>query len=728
MNRAYGARPIAILHLEDESSEAELVREMLSGVPPGFEIARARRLADAIALARNRRFDVALLDLCVDDSTGITTFEEFHAQVPSLPVIVMTNIADEGQAGRAVHDGAQDYLVKRSVDGPLLVRSIRYAIERQGYEEALRRSEERYALAVRGSNDGVWDWDLSRGALYLSARWKAILGFSEDELESSREAWLSRVHPDDRAGLDEALEGHLSGRLENFEHEYRLRHKSGDYVWVLSRGLAVRAANGEVLRMAGSLTDIRARKAAEERLLRDALHDALTGLPNRNLFRDRLAFALKGLRRRPGQQLAVMFLDIDRFKNINDSLGHRAGDDLLVQFARRVAAVLRPGDTVARLGGDEFAIIALGVRSTQQARQIGDRLLELSREPYQIGSREVFLAASIGITMGTFQGQSPDDILRDADIAMYQAKARGKNRVELFDALMHSRAMHVMELETALRRAVDRGELAMHYQPIVSLTGGRIVGLEALVRWRHPERGLVRPDEFIPFAEEIGLIVPIGWWTIREVCRHTRVLQQELGGDAMPLTVSVNVSGKLFAQPDFVAGVARIVEEESLDGTALCIEVTESVLLENAGDAKSKIDALRRLGIGLHMDDFGTGYSSLSHLQKFDYDSMKIDRSFIQELGHSDDAAAIVNTIIALGRVLGVNVIAEGVETAAQVRRLKQLQCPEVQGFWFSPPVSVAEVATLLRDTPSWPLDGPALSSVDDPGPSLERRELSSAG
>lgn len=712
---------IRVLLLEDEQAEADLVREMLAGSRRyRFLVTRTDRLEAAIELAGQGAFDAALLDLCVADSQGIATFEHFRVQVPGLPVIVLTNLGDEDQAARAVAEGAQDYLIKRRIDGPLLRRSIRYAIERQGYEDALRRSEERYAVAVRGSNDGLWDWDLVSGEIYFSPRWKAILGFADEELANREESWLARVHPDDRLALHEALDAHRNGASEQFAHEYRLQHRSGDYLWVLSRGVAVRAPYGAALRIAGSLTDISARKGAEERLLRDALHDPLTGLPNRNLFRDRLGLALKQLRRPGGHWIAVMFVDIDRFKTFNDSLGHNAGDALLVQFARRVSAVLRPGDTVARLAGDEFAIIALGIRSDVHVHQIAERVLELSREPYVVDAKEVFMTASIGITMGSFQGQSPDEILRDADIAMYHAKARGKNRAELFDAHMHRHLVQALELETALRRAVERGELEMHYQPIVSLSEGRIVGLEALVRWRHPERGLIRPDDFIPFAEEIGLIVPIGWWTIREVCRNVRRWRRELGVP-LPLSVSVNVSGRLFSQPDFVAKVAEIVQGECVEGAMLCIEVTESVLLGDVEDAKGKIDALRALGIGLHMDDFGTGYSSLSHLQKFDYDAMKIDRSFIKELGQSKDAAAIVNTIIALGRVLGVNVIAEGVETAVQLRHLRDLRCPEVQGFWFSPPVNVDAILRLLRETPEWPLEVPDETSTAFPGAEVTR-------
>jgi diguanylate cyclase (GGDEF)-like protein/PAS domain S-box-containing protein len=695
---------IRLLHIEDQLAEATLIREMLSGLSTGFHLHHVDRLALGLEQALTGEFDIALLDLCLPDSAGIQTFQQFHANAPQVPVIVMTNMADEDLAAKAVREGAQDYLIKRQVDADLLVRSIRYALERQRYEEALLHSEERYALAVRGSNDGVWDWDLLTGHVYFSPRWKAILGYTDAELPNSLDSWFNQIHPDDIPGFEQALQAHLAGSCDQFVHEYRIRHKAGEYVWVLSRGLAVKDAAGSVLRMAGSLTDVSVRKNAEEKLLNDALHDALTGLPNRVLLRDRLAVALKQLRRRGGVPFAVMFLDLDRFKNVNDSLGHSVGDDLLVAFSQRLSCLLRPGDTVARLGGDEFAVIVSEVRDLQHVRQIADRILDLSREPYLIGRQEIFISASIGIALGGVVYSSPEEILRDADIAMYRAKAEGKSRYALFDSLMYRRVVEVVELEGDLRRALDRGELTMFYQPIISLKLGRVVGFEALMRWNHPKRGLILPGEFIPCAEEIGLIVPMGWWSIREVCSRARQWEQQIRL-GHPLSVSVNVSGRLFAQADFIPRLAAIVDETEFSPGQLCVEITESVLLDHAQDAKAKLEGLRSLGVSLHIDDFGTGYSSLSYLSKFDYDSLKIDRSFVKDLNTSSDSAAIVQMIITLGRLLGMNVIAEGVETADQLQRLRELNCPEVQGFWFSPPVDTEGVRQLLQHGPSWSLE-----------------------
>jgi diguanylate cyclase (GGDEF)-like protein/PAS domain S-box-containing protein len=695
---------IRLLHIEDQLAEATLIREMLSGLSPGFLVHQVDRLALGLEQALTGEFDVALLDLCLPDSAGIDTFQQFHGKAPQVPVIVMTNMADENLAATAVREGAQDYLIKRQVDPDVLVRSIRYAIERRRYEEALLQSEERYALAVRGSNDGVWDWDLLTGDVYFSPRWKEILGYSDTELGNSLDSWFAQIHPDDIPGFEQALQAHLSGSCDQFVHEYRIRHNAGEYVWVLSRGLAVRDAHGSVLRIAGSLTDVSVRKNAEEKLLNDALHDALTRLPNRVLLRDRLAVALKELRRRGGIPFAVMFLDLDRFKNVNDSLGHSVGDDLLVAFSKRLSRLLRPGDTVARLGGDEFAIIISNIRDLQHVRQIADRILDLSREPYVIGREEIFISVSIGIALGAVTYRSPEEILRDADIAMYRAKAEGKSRYALFDSMMYRRVVEVVELEGDLRRALDRGELTMYYQPIISLREARVVGFEALMRWNHPRRGLILPGDFIPCAEEIGLIVPMGWWSIREVCARARQWERQRGADH-ELSVSVNVSGRLFAQADFISRLAQIMDEADFRPGQLCIEITESVLLDHAEDAKAKLKGLRGLGVSLHIDDFGTGYSSLSYLSKFDYDSLKIDRSFVKDLNSSPDSAAIVQMIITLGGLLGMNVIAEGVETPDQLQRLQELNCPAVQGYWFSPPVDTEGVRRLLQHSPGWPLD-----------------------
>jgi diguanylate cyclase (GGDEF)-like protein/PAS domain S-box-containing protein len=596
--------------------------------------------------------------------------------------------------------GAQDYLIKREVNERSLVRAIRYAVERQRAEEALRASEERYALAVSGANDGLWDWDLTRDRVYYSPRWKAILGYREGEVGEQPGEWLDRVHPDDLERLRGALAEHLDGRSPHFECEHRVLTRSGDVLWVLTRGLAVRDPAGAAYRLAGSLTDITARKLAEEQLLHDAFHDALTGLANRALCLDRLEHTLRQYRRDPEKVFGVLFFDLDRFKTINDSLGHSVGDQLLVEVARRLQRFLRPGDTVARLGGDEFAVILTDIDGVADASHVAERIHELLAQVFVIGEHEVFTSASIGIAMVSEKYERPEELLRDADLAMYRAKQGGAGCCEVFDSNMYESAVALLKLETDLRRAVEREEFMVHYQPIVAVDDGRILGFEALVRWRHPERGLVLPDQFIPAAEETGLVVPIGWWVLRTACRQTREWQQMFPVDP-PLSISVNISGKLFLTPNMSGRLLEILEESRLPPESLRLEITESAIMDHRDAAVAELTRLRAAGVKLHIDDFGTGYSSLTYLQRFSYDSLKIDRSFVSGMRQEEEGTELVRAIVALGKMLNMNVIAEGVETPEQYRWLLAMECPEAQGFWFSKPLDRTAVSRLLQARPT---------------------------
>lgn len=691
---------LSVLLIEDQPAEVDYIREILSQVHScRFNITHRDRLSDGLDLLEQIHVDVLLLDLCLPDSTGYETFQQAHKAFPVIPVILITNINDEDLAIRAVREGAQDYLIKRKMDSDLLSRSIRYAIERQHAEEALRRSEERYTLAVRGANDGIWDWDLSSGDVYYSERWQSILGFG-DILPTTINTWTDRIHPDDKADFNRALENHLAGNSSHFSHEYRILTKESSYIWVLSRGIAVSDHDGHSMRMAGSITDISQRKRAEEQLIHDALHDHLTELPNRNLIIDRLDHAIARIRGRGMNSIefALLFLDLDRFKNINDSLGHSVGDELLVLIANKLSEIVRPGDTVARLGGDEFAILLPEVNNLSMVTHIADRVLSECAMPLEINGHEICTTVSIGIALGTERYTSSHEVLRDADIAMYWAKSEGKACYEIFDREMHRRVVKLQRLELELRQAVEKNEFVIHYQPIVSLTHNNMVGFEALIRWNHPERGLVPPIEFISTAEETGLIVPLGWWTLREACKQAKLWQQEFPSDP-PLSISVNVSGKLFNQPDMMSNLRNILSDTGLPAESLRLEITESVLLDHADVSVAKLAELRNLGVGLHVDDFGTGYSSLSYLQKFNYDTLKIDRSFVNQMQHNNGSSAIVQSIIALGKLLKMNIIAEGVESRDQLARLRELECPQVQGFLFSKPMD-SDTATRLLGTP----------------------------
>jgi len=693
---------VRLLLVEDCPDHADLIRVKLARSKRlNVEITHVDRLEKGLTQLKAGSFDVVLLDFSLPDSFGLETFRRANEAAPRTPIIVLTSLDDNDLAVQAVREGAQDYLIKREADTRLLVRSILYAMERQSAEEALRNSEERYALAVRGANDGLWDWDLEADRVFFSPRWKSMLDFEINDVGDSPREWLDRIHPDDRPPFRRHLDAHLQGATEHFEFEHRMRNAAGEYLWVLARGVAVRDHEGKAYRMAGSQTDITARKRAEHQLQHDALHDGLTGLANRVLFMDRLACALADLQRRAQPNFSVLYFDLDRFKNINDSLGHTVGDKLLVGIASRLEHFLRPGDTVARLGGDEFAILIHRVDDASGAIHVADRIQEVLSMNFSIDGHDVLVTASIGIAHSSTGYTNPEEILRDADIAMYRAKAEGKARYEIFDRDMHQSAVALLKLETELRRSVHRGDFLMNYQPIVSLTSGRIVGFEGLVRWQHPERGIVQPDHFIAIAEETGLIVPLGWWVLRESCRQTRRWQQRFPADP-PLWISVNMSGKLFMKSDMVDELLGILDETGLEPRSLRLEVTENVVMDHADLAVRNLMELRALGVQLSIDDFGTGYSSLSYLQRFHYDSLKIDRSFVSKLGKAGDSRAIVETILNLANSLGIGVVAEGIETAEQVDRLRRMQCPHGQGFWFSRPLTVTAAEELIASSPSW--------------------------
>ncbi|MCZ7570805.1 MAG: EAL domain-containing protein [Ardenticatenaceae bacterium] len=568
----------------------------------------------------------------------------------------------------------------------------------------LQQSEERYALATRGANDGLWDWDLQTNQIYYSTRWKAMLGYSEAEIGDEPDEWFRRVAPEDSGQLWAALSAHLEGITHHFEHEYRILHKGGQYRWVLARGLAVRPGDGSATRMAGSQTDITERKRMEEQLLHDALHDALTGLPNRVLFLDRLTQALERAKRREGTSFAVLFMDVDHFKLVNDSLGHIWGDELLVAIARRLEAVRRAVDTVARLGGDEFVMLLDDLEGTADAITVAERIHQALGPPLGLGGQEVFVSVSIGIVLSTDGLDAPEDLLRDADIAMYRAKALGKARSQLFDPTMRDHVVARLLVETDLRRAVERQEFRLHYQPILALASGRITGFEALVRWQHPERGLLAPGAFIAAAEENGLIVPIGEWVLREACRQLARWQQEFATDP-PLTISVNLSSRQLMRPDLVERIDQIVQEAGVDPATLKLEITESIVMDNYERTAKILSDIRSRGIQIFMDDFGTGYSSLSYLSHFPIQAIKIDRSFVQEMVSDGNHLEIVRTILVLARELDLSVLAEGVETREQMDQLVALGCDLVQGYFISKPVAPEEAQRLLAAAPVVSLD-----------------------
>lgn len=563
-----------------------------------------------------------------------------------------------------------------------VVEYTRDITERKRAEAALRESEERYALAARGANDGLWDWDVLSNRIHYSYRWKSMLGYGERELTDHPEEWFSRVHPDDRTDLETKVAAHLEGRNPHFESEYRVMHRDGTFRWVLSRGLAVRDGRGQVTRMAGSQTDITLRKKAEEQLVYDAFHDALTGLPNRALFMDRLQHVIAGDRHK-NCLYAVLFLDMDRFKVINDSLGHTVGDQLLITVGRKLTECLRPGDTVARLGGDEFSVLLEDISELKDAVDIADRVQQKFASPLLIKGHEVFTSLSIGIALSSKAYERPEQVLRDADIAMYQAKGRGNGCHEIFDSRMHANILDRLELEADLRRAIDHKEFVVHYQPILNLKSHQLVGFEALIRWEHPKRGTVYPMEFIPLAEENGLIGVIGDWMMRESCRQLSSWQDKYPRNPA-LKMSMNISSKQFAQPDLTDKLLAILADTGVQADNLALEITESMIMENVDSAVATMEKLRELGFHIHVDDFGTGYSSLSYLHRFPITALKIDKMFISKLSESGENSEIISSIVSLANSLNLQVIAEGLEMTHQLYHIKEMQCEFGQGYLFS--------------------------------------------
>jgi len=699
-------RPSRLLIVDDNEMNRDMLARRLAR--KGYVISVVESARDLVERVHHDATDLVLLDIEMPDISGLDALKDLrdHYSATELPIIMVTAKSQSEDIVTALDLGANDYLTK-PIDFPVALARIGTQLSHKHAQEALKESEERYALAARGSNDGLWDWNVVTDVVHFSPRWKAMLGYHEREIASRLHEWLDRIHDADRFRVKSEIEAHRKGLTPHFESEHRMLHKDGTFRWMLSRGVAVRDAGQNVLRMAGSQTDITEGKVS----------DPLTGLPNRLLFVDRVGRLVKHAKRHKDHSFAVLFLDLDGFKMVNDSMGHLIGDQLLIGVAGRLEKCLRATDTVARpgkistvarLGGDEFTVLLDDIKDAADVHLAAERMMKSLSAPFILGGKEVFTSVSIGIALSNPAYDQPEDILRDADTAMYRAKSLGKARYEVFDADMRASVMARLQLETDLHHALERGEFCNFYQPIVKLATGEIAGFEALLRWQHPTRGMLAPSEFIPVAEETGLIRELGWWNLRQAC--TQISQWRASSPAHAhLTMSVNLSAKQFLQPHLVKDISDLLAELNLAAEALKLEITESTVMADPGGAVEMLQKIKSLGIQLAIDDFGTGYSSLSYLHRFPLDTLKIDRSFISGIGDADGGMEIARSILPMANNLRLDVVAEGVETIQQVAALKKLQCKYAQGFYFSRPVSADATAALLAGELSWQACEPAV-------------------
>ncbi|WNZ44752.1 EAL domain-containing protein [Leptolyngbya boryana CZ1] len=574
--------------------------------------------------------------------------------------------------------------------------TVKDITERKWLEEYLRLLESVVVnaneIVMISQTEEAIDDPLGLRIVYVNDAFSRATGYSSGEAIGKSALLLlgekTSISEVDR--IRDTLNAHEPVRAEVI-----LYRKDESHFWVDVNMVPIRNEQGQVTHFVSVMREVTERKIVEEQLRRNAFHDSLTGLPNRLLFMERLSQTVERAHEDPNYRFALLFLDLDRFKVINDSLGHMIGDQLLIAIARRLESCLNKHDTVARLGGDEFTILLENIKNDADATKVAERVQKALSTPFNLSGHEVFTSASIGITLSSTDFDRPEDLLRGADIAMYRAKAQGKACHEVFDHDMHTHVVALMQLENDLRRAVERQDFELYYQPIVALATGRIMGFEALVRWQHPEQGIISPAKFVPIAEETGLIIPLGQWVLREACRQLKQWQDEFASEP-PLTVSVNLSSRQFSQPSLINQIRQILTETGIDAHCLKLEITESAIMENTESAMDMLLQLKAMGIQLSVDDFGTGYSSLGYLYRFPMDVLKIDRSFVSRVDVDGEKLELVRTIITLAWNLGMDVVAEGVETTKQLAQLKALKCEYGQGFLFSKPLPRIEAAKLI--------------------------------
>jgi diguanylate cyclase (GGDEF)-like protein/PAS domain S-box-containing protein len=686
----------ALLLVEDNPGDARLIHEMFNDQGPhDTQLIRATTMSEAEKLLGECKFDIILLDVGLPDSQGLDAVRRAHAAAPRVPLVVLTGLDDESLAAQALQVGAQDYLIKGQIETRGLLRALRYAVERKSMEEALFVEKERAQVTLNCIGDAVICTDITGNITFLNLVSEKMTGWSRHEAAGRPMAEVFRI-------LDSATRETTPNPMELSMEKNSTVHLPTNCILVRRDGSeipiedSVAPIHDREGRATGAVIvfrDVSASRAMALQMAHSAEHDFLTGMPNRMLLNDRVNQAI-GYAQRHGRKIAVLFLDLDGFKHINDSLGHPTGDKLLQSIAKRLVDCVRGSDTVSRQGGDEFVVLLTEVAQPQDAAITARRMLQTVAQAHSINLHELHVTTSIGVSVYPDDGQDAETLIKNADTAMYQAKENGRQSYQFFKPAMNVRAVERQSIEESLRRALERKEFLVHYQPKVNLATGDISGAEALIRWRHPVRGMVPPSDFIPVAEDCGLILPIGNWVLREACKQARAWMAA----GLPLaSMAVNISAMEFRDEAFLDGVFRILHETGLEPGALELELTESVLMKRAESTESILKALRAGGVQLAVDDFGTGYSSLSYLRKFPIDALKIDQSFIRQITTAPDQTTIVTAVISMGRSMKLRVIAEGVETREELAFLQAHHCDEAQGYYFSRPVLPEQFATLLK-------------------------------
>jgi len=688
--------PLKILLIENDPAAANDIRTALTvAAGSSFDVEWVRQLSDGLERLSEKGIAAVLLELSLPDSQGLQTFDKLFTAAPDIPILILGGTANEALAKEAVGRGAQDYLLPGHLDSYSLPRALRNAIERKAVEDALYVEKERALVTLNSIGDAVLCTDISGNITYLNLVAESMTGWPREEAIGKPLAEVFQI-------IDGATRKTARDPMEMAVAQNRTVGLTMDCVLIRRDGFesAIEDSAAPIHDRAGLVIgavivfhDVSAARAMSQQMTHSAQHDVVTNLPNRLLLNDRISQSVS-LARRRNRPLAVLFLDLDHFKKINDSLGHAVGDQLLQSVSKRLLAGVRNSDTVSRQGGDEFVILLSEISHPEDAATSARKILLSLSAPHSIESHNLDIAGSIGISIYPEDGEEAETLIKNADTAMYHAKESGRNNFQFFKPEMNRQAVERQSLEGSLRHALERCEFLLHYQPKVNLSTGQITGAEALIRWQHPDRGLVSPAQFVAIAEDCGLILPIGRWVLREACRQAREWQRA----GLPfMRVAINVSATEFRAKTFLEEVSTTLKETGLEACYLDLELTEGVLMHNAKSTSSVLQALKRMGVHLAVDDFGTGYSSLSYLRQFPIDVLKIDQSFVRQISEDPNDSAIVRAIIDMGKNLKLRVIAEGIETQEQLALLQTWNCSEGQGYLFSRPVPAAQFAQLLQ-------------------------------